>query len=422
MYSLDWLIPIFFWFSSTGTTDWHTADKNRYQMELALRMNFETNSNAVNADMIRFFLNGRYIDSGMKDRSLKRMKANNRLGMDLGVEVSYFHKPDSGFGKNWSYGITIGQKLLFGGEFSRDAYQLGFYGNAPFAGSTLDFSGLKSRYLNYQYVTLGFVKEFEAPKWHKAVGFGLTGVNANQFFDMSVPRGSLYTEELGQELVLDGAYSIRQNDASKNRFFYPNGFGLAGSIEFRMTDRKRHMFTAKASNIGFIRFNSFSASRSLDTSFTFTGLNVMDVYDLNGNFFNNAVDSISRGLLGKEQKGAEFISMPADFEIGYTYTAIPKKFFVGTTIDYKLFPGYFPRFGVRLTGMPDPMVTVNGTLGYGGWGGFNVGLDLGFHLTHGWHFTLGTHSIQGIVAERFTSGLSGRAGLTKRFNKSKKNN
>lgn len=417
----DWLIPVFFWFSSAGTTDWSPDDRTHFNKQLAVRTSFEANSNAINADMIRFFMRGRYMNENMKDRSLNRMKDNNRIGLDLNVEVSYFHKPDSGFGKNWSYGITVGQKILFGGEFSKDAYKLGFYGNAPYAGTTLDFSGLKSRYLNYQYITLGFVKEFEGKKWHKALGFGVTGVNANQFFELNVPRGSLYTELNGLELQLDGNYQLRQNDASKNRFFYPNGFGVAGTLEFRATDRKRHMLTVRASNFGFLRFNKFSSSRSLDTAFSFTGLQVNNVFDLNGNFFNNAVDSLSTALAGTDRKGAEFIPMPADFEVSYTYAAIPQRLFVGAAADYKYYPGYFPRFTLRLTGIPDPMVSITGTFSYGGWGGFNGGLDLGFHLTHGWHFTLGSHTLQGIIAERTTSGLSFRAGLTKRFgNRDKK--
>lgn len=411
----DWLIPVFFWFSSTGTTDWSPSDSRQYNMQLAARVNFETNSNAVTADMARFFLRGRYIDTEMKNRSLKRMAPNNRLGLDVGGEVSFFHKPDTGFGKNWSYGITVGQKLLFGGEFSEDAYKLGFYGNAPYAGTTLDFSGLKSRFLNYQYITLGFVKEFEGRKWHKALGFGLTGVNANQFFELNVPRGTLYTEAEGLELQLDGSYRLRQNDASKNRFFYPNGFGLAGTLEFRATDRKHHLITVRAANFGALRFNSFSSNRSLDTSFTFTGLQVADVFDINGTFLNNAVDSIGRGLAGSERKGAVWMPMPGDVEVTYTYAPIPQKLFLMASVDYKYYPGYFPRFGLRISGIPDPMVSVAGTFSYGGWGGFNAGVDLGFHLTHGWHFTLGTQTLQGIVAEKLTSGLSGRAGLTKRF-------
>lgn len=411
----DWLIPVFFWFSGTGTTDWSPSDRQQYNMQLAARVNFETNSNAITADMTRFFLKGRYIDTEIKDRVLKRMGPNNRLGLDVGAEVSFFHKPDTGFGKNWSYGITVGQKLLFGGEFSEDAYKLGFYGNALYAGTTLDFSGLRSRYLNYQYITLGFVKEFEGRKWHKALGFGITAVNANQFFELNVPRGTLYTEANGLELQLDGSYQLRQNDGSKNKFFYPNGFGVAGTLEFRATDRKHHMITVRAANFGALRFNSFSSSRNLDTAFSFTGLQVADVFDLNGTFLNNAVDSIGRGLAGNERKGAVWLPMPGDVEVTYTYAPIPHKLFLMASADYKYYPGYFPRFALRISGIPDPMVSVAGTFSYGGWGGFNAGLDLGFHLTHGWHFTLGTQTLQGIVAERLTSGLSGRAGLTKRF-------
>ncbi|MCG9911898.1 MAG: DUF5723 family protein [Flavobacteriales bacterium] len=415
----DWLIPIFIWFSSTGVTDYSPKDRQEYNMQVHATGSFEANSNALNADMLRFFMAGRFIDNGMKDRSLKRMKDMNRIGLDATVEFGFFHRPDSGFGKNWSYGIHVGQRYLFGGSFSKDAYQLGLYGNAPFAGQTLDLGGLHATYLSYQYLNLGFVKEFHGEKWHKSIGFGATYANANQFFSISAPRASIFTEQDGQYLDVDAQYAIHANDASKNKYFYPNGFGLAGSIEFSMTDRKRHAFHAKASNFGFMRFNSFSSNRSLDTNFVFEGVQIDNLFKVNGAFFTDVVDSLGNGLLGSRGTGARYMAMPGTVEIGYSYAAIPSKLFISALGDYCYFPGYVPRGTVRITGIPDPFVSISGALSYGGRGGFNAGIDLGFHFGYGWHFTLGTQSVQGIVAERLTSGLSGRFGLIKRFNKSK---
>jgi len=415
----DWLIPIFIWFSTTGTTDWSPKDRNDYKMQVAVSGSFEANSNAINAEMLRFFMAGRYIDSSMKDRSLKRMKENNRLGMDITAEVSFFHKPDSGFGKNWSYGITLGQRILFGGEFSRDAYKMGFYGNAPYAGQTLNLSGLNASYLNYQYLSLGFIKEFKAPKWHKALGFGLTYANANQFLSIKAPRAEIFTEATGQYLDLDASYEIKQNDASKNKFFYPNGFGVGASLEFTMSDKKRHSFYLRANNIGFMRFNSFSSYRSLDTSLTFNGVVVDNALKVNGEYVNNVLDSLARDFGGNTGSSGAYIMMPGSVSVGYTYGIIPYKLHLTASANYTFYPGYFPQFSIRLSGIPDPFVSVAGTLSYGGWGGFNGGVDLGFHLGDGWHFTLGTHSIQGIIGERVSSGLSGRAGVIKRFGKTK---
>ena len=415
----DWLIPIFIWFSATGTTDWNPQDRNDYKMQLALSGSFEANSNAVNAEMLRFFMAGRYIDSSMKNRSLDRMKKNNRLGMDISAEISFFHKPDSGFGKNWSYGITFGQRFLFGGAFSKDAYKLGLYGNAPYAGQTLDVSGLKAGYLNYQYLSLGFIKEFRGEKWHKALGFGATYANANQYFSLTIPRGELYTEPTGQYLNLNAAYQMSQSDASKNNYFYPNGFGVGASLEFTISDRKRHAFFARATNIGFMRFNSFSAHRSLDTSLTFNGVIIDNPLKVNGEFLNNTLDSLARGFGGNVGSKHRYMMMPGTVSLGYTYSIIPYKLHVTAMANYTFFPGYFPQFSLRLSGIPDPFVSVAGTFSYGGWGGFNGGIDLGFHFGDGWHFTLGTQTIQGIIAEKATSGLSGRVGLIKRFGKTK---
>jgi hypothetical protein len=413
----DWLIPIFFWFSAQQMTDYSPQDRRDYSMQVHVNSSFEANSNSLNTEMIRFFLSGRYIDENMKDRSLKRMKNQNRLGMEMGTEIGFIHKPDSGFGKNWSYSVNLGYRFLFGGTFSRDAYRLGLYGNAPFVDERLDLSGLHARFLGYQFLQVGFVKEFAGNKWHKALGFGLGAANANQFFNLSLPRGSLFTREDGQYLDVDADFSFAQNDASKNRFFYPNGFGLFGNLNFAMTDRKRHLIYLKADQFGMMRFNRFSSTRSLDTAFTFSGVNVDNLLEVNGNVINETVDSLTQGLSGRTAGGAVWLPMPGRVEIGYSYTVLPRRLFMNLSGDYLLFPGYVPRGTLRITGIPDPFVSVSGTLSYGGWGGFNVGLDLGFHFGQGWHFTLGTQTLQSIAAERVSSGLSLRAGLVKRFGK-----
>ncbi len=413
----DWLIPIFFWFSSQNVTDYRPQDRSDYRMQVHALGSFEANSNSVNTEMLRFFLAGRYIDETMKNRSLKRMKDQNRLGMEMGAEFGFLHKPEKGFGKNWSYSVNLGYRFLFGGNFSRDAYKLGLYGNAPFVDETLDFSGLKARFLSYQFLQTGFVKEFSGAKWHKALGFGVGVANANQFFSLSAPRATLLTRDEGQNLDVSADFSFAQNDASKNRFFYPNGFGLFGDLNFVMTDRKRHMVYLKADHFGFMRFNRFSSTRSLDTSFTFSGVQVDNLFKINGEFINQAVDSLSGGLTGVNAGGSVLMPMPGRVEIGYSYTILPRKLYVNVSGDYIVFPGYVPRGTIRLTGVPDPFVSVSGTLAYGGWGGLNVGLDLGFHFGDGWHFTLGTQTLQGIAAERISSGLSLRGGLVKRFGK-----
>jgi hypothetical protein len=413
----DWLIPIFFWFSAQQMTDYSPQDRRDYSMQVHINGSFEANSNSLNTEMIRFFLAGRYIDENMKDRSLKRMKNQNRLGMEMGTEIGFLHKPDSGFGKNWSYSVNVGYRFLFGGTFSRDAYRLGLYGNAPFVDERLDLSGLNARFLGYQYLQMGFVKEFSGKTWHKGLGFGLGVANANQFFSLSLPRGSIFTREDGQYLDVDADFSFAQNDASKNRFFYPNGFGLFGNLNFVMTDRKRHLIYVKADQFGMMRFNRFSSTRSLDTAFTFSGVNVDNLLNVNGNLINETVDSLTEGLSGRTAGGAVWLPMPGRVEIGYSYTVLPRRLFMNVSGDFLLFPGYLPRGTLRITGIPDPFVSVSGTLAYGGWGGFNVGLDLGFHFGQGWHFTLGTQTLQSIAAERISSGLSLRAGLVKRFGK-----
>jgi hypothetical protein len=413
----DWLIPIFFWFSAQQMTDYSPQDRRDYSMQVHINGSFEANSNSLNTEMIRFFLAGRYIDENMKNRSLKRMKNQNRLGMEMGAEIGFLHKPDTGFGKNWSYSVNLGYRFLFGGTFSRDAYRLGLYGNAPFLDERLDLSGLNARFLSYQYLQTSFVKEFSGKTWHKGLGFGLGVANANQFFNLSLPRGSIFTREDGQYLDVDADFSFAQNDASKNRFFYPNGFGIFGNLNFVMTDRKRHLIYLKADQFGMMRFNRFSSTRSLDTAFTFSGVNVDNLLNVNGNLINETVDSLTEGLSGRTASGALWLPMPGRVELGYSYTVLPRRLFMNVSADYLLFPGYLPRGTLRITGIPDPFVSVSGTLAYGGWGGLNVGLDLGFHFGQGWHFTLGTQTLQSIAAERISSGLSLRAGLAKRFGK-----
>lgn len=393
-------------------------------MYLSIQTAFQANSNSLNAEMIRFYLRGRYIDQFMKDRSLARMKANNRLGGEFITEVSFVHTPEKMFGTTgWSWYTGLKSRWMFGAEFSKDAYQLGFYGNAPFAGSTLQIGKLKADYLAYQQISAGFIRTIQSNSNAHQIGFALSYVNGNSFFSTSTDRASLYTDSLGQNLKLDLNGQFVQNDPSKQRFAYPNGMGAGLDFFYNASFKNgKHSISVQATDIGFIRWSDFGTSNSLDTSIQFSGIQVPHVFNLNEQFFTGLSDSVRTIFDNTRSTGNRILMLPGTISVAYTWQAIPSKLFIMPNFQMKFFTGYAPRAGLNIIGYPYDKIMMCGKFTYGGFGGFNVGADLGFDLGKGWMFTAGTQTIDGFFFERVNSGLSGNVGLVKWFKplKSKK--
>ena len=94
------------------------------------------------------------IDKETKDASNNSMKALNVMGANLNYDISAF------FGRNSKYSYLIGFKdqRIFNAAYTKDFYQLVFYGNKPYLGDTKNLAGSNINSLRFQELNLTIYK------------------------------------------------------------------------------------------------------------------------------------------------------------------------------------------------------------------------------------------------------------------------
>jgi hypothetical protein len=117
---------------------------------------YELGSNGIYNSLLNKFIYGGRIDKKIKDASNDHMKNLNVMGANMNYDVSVF------FGRNSKYSYLVGFKdqRIFNSSFTKDFYQLVFYGNKPYLNETKNLSGSSINSLRFQELKLGFI-------WHK---------------------------------------------------------------------------------------------------------------------------------------------------------------------------------------------------------------------------------------------------------------
>lgn len=421
--SLNWLFPMMMWFSSGPQYHAFPQSYTQRPMHFSVSAHLEHQANGMNAELLKVVTGGREVTPNIKDRSLARMKNVNRLGVDIGAELSFVHFPSKFIGKKRTWGYYVGYKnrMVAHAKYSRDTYKLLFYGNSPFKGDTLSLKNEHVRFMAYQQVSFGLVHNIVGKKWTGNMGFALSYLNASNFMDIRIKNGSFYTSPDAFQIQVGAMFDYYGNDGSKNRYHYPNGWGLAGDFFLNLQDASRkNSISIKAQDFGFIRSRKFSQGMALDTSITFEGIALNSPYDVNGAFIQNLGDSATRIINDGKYTGAKWMMVPAQLQIAYNREFIPYKLYGSLIYTQRFFSGAMPMGTIQVWGYPDSQIMIGGSVSYGGWGTYSIGLDLGFDLGKGWMVNLGTKQIQGIIAERKTSGFGGFAGIVKSFSGVKK--
>lgn len=416
--SLNWLFPMMMWFSSGPQYHAFPTPYLQRPIHFSINANLEHQSNGINAEVLKVITGGREVTPVMKDRSLARLKPVNRLGVDVNAELSFVHFPMCKKQQQSKWGYYIGYKNRFvaHARISPDTYKLLFYGNSPFKGDTLHLKDERVRYMAYQQLSVGFVHNIVSKKWTGNVGLALSYINGSNFGDIRIKNGSFFTSSDAFTIDVGAQFGYFANDATKNRYHYPNASGMSADLFLNLQDpTRKNSISLKLQDFGFMRANNFSQGLKLDTNITFEGIAINSPYDINGDFINNLGDSATRIINSGKYKDGKYIMLPSQLQIAYNRELIPFKLYGSLIYTQRFFSNAMPMGTVQVWGYPDPQIMIGGSVSYGGWGSYSIGVDLGFDLTRGWVLSLGTKQIQGIIAERKSSGFGGYAGIYKSF-------
>ena len=133
---------------------------------ISINGEYELGSNGIYNSLLNKFIFGGYIDKNTKDASDNSMKNLNVMGANMNYDISLF------FGRKSKYSYLIGFKdqRIFNASYTKDFYELIFYGNKPYLNETKNLSGSNINSLRFQELKLGFI-------WHKIDTTAKVGVS-----------------------------------------------------------------------------------------------------------------------------------------------------------------------------------------------------------------------------------------------------
>ena len=374
---------------------------------------YELGSNGIYNSLLNKFIYGGYVDKKTKDASNNSMKNLNVMGANMNYDVSVF------FGRSSKYSYLIGFKdqRIFNSSYTKDFYQLIFYGNKPYLGETKNLSGSSINSLRFQELKLGFI-------WHKIdttakVGVSISILKGQQLFYIKAKEGSsLYTNADGTQLVFKTDFNMALSDTTnKNNPFAYTGIGASADIFFETPYKskigKGSVLTVNANNIGFLHWFDNSVQYSSDSTFTFDGYkidNLLDLKDSTLSAINR--DSIIRNTSNAHKESFN-VNIPTNLLI-INKIRFTDKFVLGTGFRYLFNSNFKPYFFTDAEFQITPKIIGALHIGYGGYTKLNIGLAFSY-TSKAWFFKLGSNSLQGYISPKNTYGQGAFISIAKKF-------
>ncbi len=377
---------------------------NFEKMGRSVSMNgeYELGSTGIYNSLLNKFIFGGYIDQSIKDASTNSMKNMSIMGATINYNVSAF------FGKHPKYSYLIGfeDHRIFNSSFSKDFYQLLFYGNKPFLGETKNLSLSSINSLRFQELKLGFI-------WHKIdttakAGVSISILKGQQLFYIKTKEGSsLYTNLDGTELIFNSKFNMALSDTSKiqNPFDY-SGIGASADIFFETPYvskiGKGSLLTVNANNIGFLHWFDNSVQYNSDSTFKFSGYQIDNLLDLQ----DSTLASINRDSVIKvttnARKESFNVNIPTNLLI-INKIRFTSKFVLGTGFRYLFNSNFKPYFFIDSEYELTSKFSSTMHIAYGGYSKLNIGLAFIFN-TPSFYFKIGSNSLQGFISPKNTYG------------------
>ena len=380
---------------------------------ISINGEYELGSNGIYNSLLNKFIYGGNIDKKTKDASNNSMKALNVMGANMNYDISAF------FGRNSKYSYLIGFKdqRIFNAAYTKDFYQLVFYGNKPYLGDTKNLAGSNINSLRFQELKLGFI-------WHKIdttakVGVSISILKGQQLFYVKGKEGSsLYTNSDGTELVFNSDFNMALSDTTnKNNPFAYSGIGASADIFFETPYKgklgKGSVLTVNANNIGFLHWFDNSVQYSSDSTFKFDGYridNLLDLQDSTLSAINR--DSIIKTTTNARQESFN-VNIPTNLLI-INKIQFTNKFYLAVGFRYLFNSNFKPYFFTDAEYHFTQKIIGALHVAYGGYSKLNVGLAFSY-VSKSWFFRIGSNSLQGYISPTNTYGQGAFVSIAKKF-------
>jgi len=385
------------------------------RVSIDLKATYTLGSNFLNNEFLNQFVFGGKIEQNLKDKMYKKLSSRNFAGGDLNYHLNVEIPIDTFFRKtNLSLIVGIENVDHIDASFTKDAFKFAFDGNKQFAGKTAEVGGTNFNSYTYQQINFGVISHKKKKGRVAREGFVVSLIKAQAHEAITVPRGSIFTEQLGKEFIVDINYEYNSSDTAKTGMMAFNGYGISTDLFTEFFLKNGDKIHLAANDLGFIVFNNHSIDQLADSTFHFEGVEINNIFDLNDSLLASiSKDSIINSIT-TTKKANYSIALPTAFNIGYTkYFNQRWKLEVG--IYYKVLSNYFPLIYTNTYYYFNESLAVKGHLSYGGYGRVNTGLALAKSIQNYFNIFVGTNNIEAFISSGISHANSGFVGIKAYF-------
>jgi hypothetical protein len=373
--------------------------------EIQIKFQGYYHNQTISNEFTRLFYLGGYIDTTLKNKVSDNLNNQNRIGAELNWGIKFKNHQSILFGKpEWGWYASAENIGFYHSEFSKNAFDLLFYGNSRFTGDTISLSDVNFETFQYQKFTFGGFHKSN----HSYVGISfLKGQNYSSF---KMNKADFYTATLGQEITLDLEANFRQSDTANIGLNAFNGWGLSTDIVFYLNTGKnknikfQNAFKIAIQDLGFINWNNQSQFTNLDSNYYFNGFEVTDLFDSSSyNFSDRIKDSLH---ILPEQKSFTTL-LPFSFSFSKIADPLNGEKIQGIYgVRIRAFSFYKPLFFAGLFYQPIKNLNMNIFASVGGYGGFRMGYSLYARIIKNMHLSISSTDLLGWGKNAFGKDVS----------------
>lgn len=350
-------------------------------------------SSSIKNEMTKKLIYGGFIDSEMKDRSLNRHKAQNRIGIEASGEIEFRDYNTRIFNQDkYGYYVRGGYYNYVSAAYAPDVFNLVFNGNSTFLGDTANFSGTQANAISLQKIGFGFIDK------KSKSNIGINYYNVSNFSDAYIRSGELIMDSTASNIEMDMGARFRYSEGKK----FNKGWGLGLDADFRIPvkwlNESQVYIQVQLKNIGFMSVKNMTEYKA-DKSYNFSGFKFRQLLGdsaLSINDGNQLLDT-----LGIEKRNKKIT------------TLLPGFIQIGKIADYQSSKTVQSYFGVRLHTIINytPLVYAGAHIKLydwmkvgiqGSYGGFS-NFRLGFYSQYDFgkfHFGIGSEDLIGALTKK----------------------
>lgn len=327
-------------------------------------LGYLVNSNSITNEFVTDFYFGGSISRESRQNTVDRLRNKNRLGVHLFSDLTYKRAFSS-------FNLTVGfnQALISSNQIATDAVNIYFFGNAPFAGQTLELATSEVSVFNYQSFEIGLEKQLNERLF---IGGALNLFQGVSFYDLELERGNLFTEPDGSEITLDALF---EQTFSDNESDLGTGLGIDFGLAYTLPDNQGKV-SFRIDDFGYINYQNL-VRNTIDSVYSFRGTELDDIFQLDQLDGDNLDTENFNETFGiTEERVDRVVLTPASFTLGYQRTITQDIFSVDAYLNYRIINSYVPLLLVKPTYHITNYLSAAPAISLGGLGRFDLGLAL----------------------------------------------